>query len=389
MTQKSYLAQNYARSPIEFVKGEGAYLIDSTGREYLDFGSGIAVNALGHHHPYLINAMQEAIQRPWHLSNIFTIPEQEKLGKRLCETSFADRAFFCNSGAEALEASFKMARRYHYLQGNQHKYRIITLTGAFHGRTLATTAATGNANYLEGFGPKVEGFDQVAFMNLNEMRSAIGDDTAAILIEPVQGEGGFRVADDAYLTAIRQICDEYNLLLIYDEVQCGNGRTGKYWAYEWSGVAPDILATAKGLGGGFPIGAVLAKEEVAAALTPGSHGTTFGGNPLAMAIGNAVLDIIQDPGFMEKVNHTALILDKKLRDLQTQYPDKIIELRGRGLMRGLVLVETMVARDQVAILRDHGLLTVASGQSVIRLLPPLMIDESHIDQAFSILATLF
>lgn len=385
MSQDSYLMQNYARSPLSFIAGEGAYLTGDDGKRYLDFSSGIAVNALGHAHPYLLSVLSDAMKKPWHLSNAFTIPEQEKLGRRLCENSFADRAFFCNSGVEALEASFKLARRYFYDQGQPNKYRIISVTGAFHGRSLAAIAATGNAAYLEGFGPKTDGFDQVPFGNLNHLRDAIGDETAAILIEPVQGEGGLEVASDQLLADLRAICDEFNLLLIYDEVQCGNARTGKYWAFEHSGVAPDILATAKGLGGGFPIGAILAREAVAASFIPGTHGTTFGGNPLAMAVGNAVLDVIETDAFMAHINDTASCLNDALAGLVQDFPNLFTQIRGRGLMRGLGLKAPHLAKDMVAALRDKGLLCVAAGSTVIRLLPPLIINQEHVSKAESIL----
>lgn len=380
-SKKSALMNVYARSPLVMERGEGVYLFDSQNKQYLDFCAGIAVNALGYNHPHLVKTLQEAASLPWHVSNIYTIPLQEKLAQRLCEKSFADKVFFCNSGAEAIEGAIKLARKYHSSHGNPQKYRIITMNSAFHGRTLASLAAGGNQKYLEGFGPAVEGFDQIPFNNLNALRAKIGDETAAILIEPIQGEGGLRVANDQLLKEIKKAADEYGLLVIYDEVQCGNGRSGKYWAYEWSGIAPDILATAKGLGGGFPIGAFMATERVANSLEVGSHGTTFGGNPLAMAVANAVLDILSKDEFLAEIVKVSEHFSQSLAKLIQQYPEIYLEQRGRGLMQGLVLTDAFEARAAVAILRDYGLLCVSAGQNVIRMLPPLIIKNQHIDEA--------
>src|SRR5262245_431 len=282
----------YQRAEIAFERGEGAYLFATDGRRYLDFACGIAVTGLGHAHPHLVAALTEQAKKVWHLSNLYTIPGQRRLAERLVAASFADSVFFCNSGAEAIECGLKLARKYHDETGAPERYRVITVEGAFHGRTLATIAAGGQDKHLKGFAPVVDGFDKVAFGNMNELRAAITGETAAILIEPVQGEGGMRPAPAEYLQALRKVADEYRLLLYFDEVQCGMGRTGKLFAHEWAGVEPDIVATAKGIGGGFPMGACLAKEKVAKTLTPGSHGSTFGGGPLAMAVGNAVLDIL-------------------------------------------------------------------------------------------------
>lgn len=382
------LMNNYARSTIEFTRGEGMYLWDKQGKRYLDFYAGIAVNGLGHAHPYLVKALQEAAMRPWHVTNGYEIAEQRRLAERLMANSFADQAFFCNSGAEAIEASIKLARLYHYRRGQAQKYRIITFGGAFHGRTLATIAAGGNPQYLEGFGPVVNGFDQVSLGNLNQVREAIGEETAAILIEPVQGEGGAALAAADFLLGLRQAAQDYGLLLIYDEVQCGNGRTGEYWAYQHSGIAPDILATAKGLGGGFPLGAVLATAEVGQSFQPGNHGTTFGGNPLAMAMGNAVLDVMEDPHFLANVRTTSAKLEILLTKLVEDFPDQFKEVRGLGLLRGLVWQESFPVKEQVAALRERGLLTVGGSGNVMRLLPPLIATEEDCRQAVSIIRKL-
>ncbi|MBA4335428.1 MAG: acetylornithine transaminase, partial [Methylobacterium sp.] len=304
----SVLLPTYARAPVAFERGEGPWSITADGTRYLDFGAGIAVNALGHAHPHLVEALTTQAGKIWHTSNLYTMPEGEKLARRLCEATFADRVFFANSGAEANEAAIKMARKYHAAKGHPERYRIITFEGAFHGRTLATIAAGGQQKYIEGFGPKVDGFDQVPFGDHAALEAAITDETAAIMIEPIQGEGGLRSVPPQCLRGLRTLCDERGLLLIFDEIQTGVGRTGKFFAHELSGVTPDIMSVAKGIGGGFPMGACLATEEAASGMTLGTHGTTFGGNPLAMAVGNAVLDVILAPGFIEKVGQIALRL---------------------------------------------------------------------------------
>jgi acetylornithine/N-succinyldiaminopimelate aminotransferase len=364
----THLMNTYARSDIAFARGDGVYLEDTEGRRYLDFFAGIAVSALGHSHPVLVKAIQEQAAKLLHVTNLYRIPEGERLAARLCENSFADVVFFCNSGAEALEGMIKLARRYHHVSGNPQKYRIITCEGAFHGRTMTTISAANNPKYLDGFGPKMEGFDTVPFGNMNAVRDAISDETAAILVEPVQGEGGIRPADLAFLRDLRAACDEYGLLLILDEVQCGNGRTGKMWAHEWAGIAPDALATAKGIGGGFPLGAILATDEAAKGLVPGVHGTTFGGNPLAMAAGNAVLDVLLADGFLEHVDRVARRLWGKLEDLCAAHPDVFQRVRGAGLMLGIVCNAEAgtVNTDVIAKLREHGLLTVGAAENVIR-----------------------
>jgi acetylornithine/N-succinyldiaminopimelate aminotransferase len=373
----------YARAQIAFERGEGSYLFDLDGRRYLDFAGGVAVNALGHGHPHLVAALREQAGRLWHCSNLYRIPEAERLAERLAARSFADKVFFCNSGAEAMEGAIKVARKYHHAKGQPERVRIITCEGAFHGRTLTTLSAAGNPKYLEGFGPASGGFDQVAFGNMNELRNAVTPETAAVLVEPIQGEGGIRAASLDYLRALRAVCDEFGLLLILDEIQCGMGRTGKLFAYEWAGIAPDVMALAKGLGGGFPVGAVLASEAAAAGMIAGTHGSTFGGNPLAMAVGNAVLDVVLEDGFLAQVERTAELFRGRLEGLAKSYSGVVKGLRGRGLMIGLECV--VPAGDLVAKLRAEGLLTVPAAENVVRLLPPLTISESEVDEALAIL----
>ena len=377
------LMPTYARAELAFERGQGPYLYDTEGRRYLDFAAGIAVNSLGHAHPHLVSALAKQAEKLWHCSNLYRIPEGERLAERLCAASFAERVFFCNSGAEALECSFKAARRYHDEQGAPERYRIITFTGAFHGRTLATLSAAANPKHMAGFEPAVDGFDQVAFDNMNELRAAITPETAAVLIEPVQGEGGIRVASPEYLQGLRQVCDEYGLLLILDEVQCGVGRTGRFFAHESAAILPDVMAVAKGLGGGFPIGACLTTAAVGDCMTGGSHGSTFGGNQLAMAAGNAVLDVVLDGGFLSRVEHIARILRERLEDLVARYPEVLTEVRGAGLLLGLrCQVPNTELLDAV---REEGLLAVTAGDNVLRLAPPLIIDDSHVEEAVGIL----
>ena len=373
----------YARADLAFARGEGVYLYTADGERYLDFAAGIAVNALGHGHPRLVRALAEQGAALWHVSNLYRIPDQERLAERLVANSFADSVFFSNSGAEAVECGVKMVRRYFDEAGEPGRYRIITCAGAFHGRTLAAIAAGGQEKHLAGFDPVVDGFDQVAFGNLNELRAAIGPETAAILVEPVLGEGGVRVADPEYLRGLRAVADEYGLLLFFDEVQCGMGRTGRLFAHEWAGVTPDIMAIAKALGGGFPVAACLATGRVAACMTAGTHGSTFGGNPLAMAVANAVLDVMLADGFLDTVERMGNILRGRLDEIAGRRPEAVEEVRGLGLMLGMKLRPD--ARDMVERLRGHGLLTVAAGDNVLRLVPPLIIEESHIDEAAAIL----
>jgi len=375
----SAVMPTYARTDLVFERGQGAMLYTTDGRSFLDFGAGIAVTALGHAHPHLVQALKDQAEKLWHTSNLYRVAGQEKLAARLVDNSFADTVFFCNSGAEAMECSLKMARRYHQAQGAKDKYRVISARGAFHGRTLATVAAGGQEKHLDGFAPKVDGFDQVAFGNLNEMRAAVTPQTAAVVVEPVQGEGGIVPADAQYLQGLRAMCDEYGLLLIFDEVQTGLGRTGKLFAHEWSGVTPDIMALAKGLGGGFPVGACLATEKAAKYMVPGTHGSTFGGNPLAMAAANAVMDVMLEPGFLKHVNAIAEKLWAKLIPLVAKYPKVFDSVRGKGLMIGLKC--KVPNGDVVAKLLDSGLLVVGAGDNVVRLLPPLVITEAEVDAA--------
>jgi acetylornithine/N-succinyldiaminopimelate aminotransferase len=377
----SALLPTYARSGLSFARGEGAFLFTETGDRYLDFSSGIAVTALGHAHPHLIEALTEQAKKVWHVSNLHHIAEQERLGERLCAATFADRVFFANSGAEAVEAAIKAARRYHFKNGAPERYRLITFEGAFHGRTLATIAAGGQAKHLEGFGPPVEGFDQVSGFDIEAVEAAICDETAGVLLEPIMGEGGMREVPYRFLQDLRALCDDKGILLVLDEVQTGVGRTGRFYAHEWACVAPDIMASAKGLGGGFPVGACLTTEAVGQAMTPGSHGSTFGGNPLAMAVGNAVLDVVLEPGFLEHVAQMGLRLKQRLAGLADEHSDIIAEVRGQGLMIGLKCkVENL---KLLGALRDRGMLTVQAGDNVVRLLPPLIIGEDEIDLAFT------
>jgi len=381
--QGAGLYKTFNRIDLAFDGGEGAWLHGSDGRRYLDFGSGIAVTSLGHAHPHLVGALKDAAERPWHVSNLYRIPAGERLAERLVAASFADRVFFANSGAEAIECAIKTARRYHYAAGRPERFHILTFEGAFHGRTLATLAAGGQQKYLEGFGPKVEGFDQVPFGDLAAVEAAIGPQTAAILIEPVQGEGGIRPVEPAFLRALRALCDKHGLLLIFDEVQCGAGRTGKLFAYEWTGVAPDIMAIAKGIGGGFPLGACLATAAASEAMGPGTHGTTFGGNPLAMAVGNAVLDVVLAPGFLDEVAHAGLLAKQSLAAVVDRHPRVFELIRGEGLMIGLKCRAPV--GDVVAAMRAERLLGVGAGDNVVRLLPPLTVREAEIAEAAAML----
>ena len=369
----------YARVDLAFERGEGAWLFTAEGERYLDFTSGVAVNALGHAHPQLVQALNEQAKKLWHVSNLYRIPEGERLADRLCAASFADTVFFQNSGAEAIECAIKMARKYQSASGKPERYRIITFEGAFHGRTLAAIAATGNKKYLEGFGPPVEGFDQVAFGDLDATKKAIGSQTAAIMIEPVMGEGGVRVVPHAFLRALRKLCDDNGLLLVFDEIQTGIGRTGDMFAYQHTGVTPDIMTIAKALGGGFPVGACLATTEAGKGMTAGTHGSTFGGNPLAMAVGNTVLDIIMAEGFLDRMKQNALLLKQRLAELKDRHASVIAEVRGEGLLIGLRMIPQV--SEMVDELRAEKMLTVAAGDNVVRLLPPLIVGEKEIAEA--------
>ena len=369
----------YARADLEFERGEGPWLITAKGERYLDFGAGIAVNAFGHSHPHLIKALTEQAGKVWHTSNIYRIPGQERLARRLVEATFADTVFFTNSGAEALECAIKMARKYHAAKGAPERYELITMEGAFHGRTLATIAAGGQKKYLEGFGPAMPGFPQVPFGDLKALEAAIGPATAGILIEPVQGEGGIRIISNEDLRHIRALCDEKGILLVLDEVQTGVGRTGELFAHEHAGITPDIMAIAKALGGGFPVGACLASADAAAGMTAGTHGSTFGGNPLAMAVANAVMDLALDEAFLPHVRMLGLKLRQKLAMLADRFPRIVEEIRGEGLMLGIRCRTPNT--DLVAALREEKMLTVGAGDNVVRLLPPLNIEEAHLDEA--------
>ena len=372
----SALYETFSRVPLAFDRGEGSWLITQDGERYLDLAGGIAVNSLGHGHPHLVKALTEQAAKLWHVSNLYRIPEQERLGERLVEASFADKVFFTNSGAEALECAIKTARRFHYARGDKDRYRIVTFEGAFHGRTLATIAAGGQEKYLEGFGPKVDGFDQVAFDDIDAVEALIGPETAGVLLEPVQGEGGVREFPQASLRRLRELCDRHGLLLIFDEVQCGVGRTGKLFAHEWAGIAPDIMAIAKGIGGGFPVGACLATAEAASGMVAGVHGTTFGGNPLAMAVGNAVLDIVLEDGFLDEVTRKSLLLKQSLAAVADEFPQIVQEVRGSGLLLGLKCRVQNIKLN--AAMRDEKVLSVPAGENVVRLLPPLTISDNEI-----------
>jgi acetylornithine/N-succinyldiaminopimelate aminotransferase len=377
--QTSHLLPTYARVDLAFERGEGAWLIATNGERYLDFTSGVAVNALGHAHPHLVAAITEQAKKVWHVSNLYRIPEAERLADRLCAASFADVVFFANSGAEAMECAIKMARKYQSASGRGERYRTITFEGAFHGRTLATLAAGGQKKYLDGFGPVVEGFDQMPFADLEATKRAVSPETAAILIEPIMGEGGVRVVPPEFLRALRRLCDDNGLLLVFDEVQTGVGRTGELFAYQRYGVTPDIMALAKALGGGFPLGACLATAEAAKGMTVGTHGSTFGGNPLAMAAAGALLDVVLADGFLERVRRTSLVLKQKLAEIKDRYPAVIAEVRGEGLLIGLRAV--VPSADLVDELRAEKMITVAAGDNVVRLLPPLIVSEDEVAEA--------
>lgn len=375
----SALFNTFARLPLSFERGEGAWLITADGERYLDFAAGIAVNSLGHGHPHLVAALVGQAGKLWHVSNLYEIPGQARLGERLVEATFADKVFFANSGAEALECAIKTARRYHFVRGAKNRYRIIAFEGAFHGRTLTTLAASGQKKYLEGFGPVAEGFDQVPFDDIAAVEKAIGPDTAAILVEPMQGESGVRRLPLVTLRRLRALCDEHGLLLICDEVQTGIGRTGRFLAYEWAGITPDIVALAKGLGGGFPVGACLATEEAASGMTMGMHGSTFGGNPLAMAVGNAVLDVVLGEGFLESVARKGLLLKQGLAAIADEFPDVIEEIRGEGLMLGIRCKDSSSSLQKAMI--KEKMLCAPAGENVLRLLPPLTVSEDEIQEA--------
>jgi len=375
----SAVLPTYARADVAFERGEGAYLITADGRRYLDFASGIAVTALGHAHPKLVKALVDQAHKVWHTSNLFRIEGQERLAERLVQHTFADKVFFANSGAEAVECGLKMVRKYHDDTGHPERFRVITFEGSFHGRTLATLAAANNQKYLHGFEPAVEGFDNLPFGDLKAVEKAITGETAAILVEPVQGEGGVRPASRSFLRGLRELCDRHGLLLFFDEVQCGMGRTGKLFAHEWAEVTPDVMSVAKAIGGGFPLGACLASDRAAVGMVAGTHGSTYGGNPLAMAVGNAVLDVMLADGFLARVERMGNHLTQQLSMLVEKYPTVISGVRGSGLLLGLQCKVTNT--DLVAALRGQGMLSVGAGENVVRLLPPLIVSEAEIGEA--------
>lgn len=380
IVDKSHLFPTYAQPAVRFARGKGVYLYDENDVEYFDFTSGIAVNSLGHCHPHLLEALTNQANLLWHTSNIFPIEGQAKLADRLCAASFAEAAFFTNSGTEALECAFKSARRFHYANGQAERVDILTFEGAFHGRTLAAIAAGGQAKYLEGFGPKTPGFISLPFGDHDALKQALTDTTAAILIEPIQGEGGIRAVPHQCLRGLRSLCDEHGLLLIYDEVQTGVGRTGKLFAHQWAcadgDATPDLMAIAKGIGGGFPVGACLARQHVAEHMTAGTHGTTFGGNPLAMAVGNAVLDVILADGFLDEVQGKSLVLKQLLAEIVDGFPEIVETIRGTGFLTGLKA--RIPNTEIIAAFREERLLAVGAGDNVVRILPPLTASEEEL-----------
>jgi len=377
------LFPTYNRTDIAFVRGEGSYLFAEDGKRYLDLGAGIAVNAFGHANPKLIAALTQQAQALWHVSNLYRVPGQESLSKKLAEHTFADTVFFTNSGAEAVELAIKTARRYQFVTGHPERFHIVTFQGAFHGRTMGAVNATGNEKYLEGFGPKMEGFDNIPVEDMDALKAVIGPQTAAIMIEPLQGEGGVRVVSPEFLKTLRKVCDENGLLLILDEIQTGVGRTGKFFAHEWLGITPDIMTVAKGIGGGFPLGAVLATREASQGMTAGTHGTTYGGNPLAMAVGNAAIDMALSPGFLEHVNKIANYMHQQLGALVAGHPAIFESVRGQGLMIGLKMKAP--SADFIRIARDNGLVVLPAGDNVVRLLPPLTLSEDEAREGLELL----
>ena len=389
MAKGDHLYDCYRPPEPEFVRGDGPYLYTEKDEKYLDFIAGIAVTCLGHNHPALVKVVKESADKVWHLSNMFRIKDQYRLADKYCAAlPFADKVFFTNSGAEALECAMKTARRYQHDRGHPERFDIISFKGAFHGRTFATINAGGNPKYLKGFGPELPGFISVPFGDHDALEAAVTDQTAAILVEPVQGEGGLRVLPDACLRGLRELCDEKGLVLIYDEVQCGASRTGKFFAHQWvEGAEPDIMAVAKGVGGGFPFGACISSEEVAQYMVPGTHGSTYGGNPLAMAVGNVVFDIISDEAFLAHVVKISNVMKQQFEGLKDRYPDVIEDIRGKGLLIGMKLKKDVQAVRAGAL--ANGLLTGSAGDNVLRMAPPLIIDESHIHEAIGILETCF
>jgi len=379
----SALAKNYNRRKIAFKKGKGSYLYELSGKKYLDFVQGIAVNSLGHSNPHLVKAICKQAKKVWHVSNAFQIPEGEKLAKKLRQKTFADYVMFQNSGAEATEAAIKVARKYFYSIGQKKKNRILCVKNSFHGRTLAAIYASGSKKMTEGFGPKVDGFDHFEYGNHKSLKKSITNRTAAIMVETIMGEGGVKVIPNWCLRELRKICNKKKILLILDEVQCGIGRSGKFFAYEYSGIKPDIVPIAKGIGGGFPIGAVLMNKKAASGMTPGSHGSTFGGNPLAMSVGNAVLNQIFKRGFLSNVKKISKYFHKELNKIKVDYPNIIKEVRGVGLFIGLQLFKDQSKFIQKLI--DNNLLTIRAGENVIRILPPLTVKKQEVNFAIRVI----
>ena len=383
MTSETHTFPNYGNPELEFTRGEGVRLFTADGTDYIDLSSGIAVTSLGHAHPHLVSALKAQADKLWHTSNLYKIEGQERLADRLCEHSFADKVLFVNSGAEAMECCFKTARRFHYSKGDEKRVNIISFEGAFHGRTIATIAAGGQEKYLEGFGPKAGGFLQVPFNDLEALEAVIDDETAAIVIEPIQGEGGIKETPYEFLRALKSICDENGILLIYDEIQTGIGRTGRLFAHEWAGengeAAPHLMGIAKGLGGGFPMGACLAEGQIAEVMVAGTHGTTFGGNPLAMAVGNAVLDVVLEDGFLEGVRARGVNLSQLMAEITDSYPDFFELVRGKGLLMG---IKAKIPNGEIVeALKNSGVLAVPAGENIIRMLPPLTVTDEELREA--------
>ena len=389
MTQSDdHLFGVYTRAPVVAERGEGVRLYDRSGRMWIDFVQGVATNAFGHAAPFLVEALKAQAEKVWHVSNIYRIPGQDELAGKLCDRSFADKVFFTNSGTEAVECALKLARKYHAHRGQPERFDVIGMTGAFHGRTYAAVSAAGNPAYLEGFGPALPGYVHVPFGDMDAVREAAArPSAAAIIVEPVQGEGGLRDLTPAQLHELRAICDEFGLLLIFDEIQCGMGRTGKLWAHEYSDIVPDVMTVAKALGGGFPIGACLATAEAAEGMVFGAHGSTFGGNPLAMAVGIAAFDALSAPELLDNVNRVAGYLRQQMEGLKQRYPDLIVEVRGKGLLTGMKIVPKN--RDVMTIARDNGLLIAGGSDNCIRLLPPLNLTEDEAREAIGLLDKTF
>ena len=380
---QSSILPTYKRSNLSFVKGKGSYLITKNGKKYLDFASGIAVNSLGHCNSELIKVLNNQSKKMWHISNAFQIPEQEELAKKLVKLTFADKVFFCNSGAESVEAAIKIARAYHQIKKKKNKFKIITIKGSFHGRTLATISASGQKKMIDGFKPLLDGFVQVEFGDHKSIEKAVDNQTAAIMVEPILGEGGIKIIPNQCLEGLRKLCNKKKILLIFDEVQCGIGRTGKFFSYQWSKIEPDILATAKGMGGGFPIGACLVTDKVSKGMKFGSHGSTFGGNPLACSVAKRVIEIISEKKFLNDLNQKATFFVNKLEEIKNTYNHLIEEIRGRGFLLGIkIKINNSIFIEK---LRNNGLLSVGANENIIRILPPLNVTNKDLKIALKII----